>query len=105
MTMEVIQHIELGSAQANIEFTSINSGYTDLMVLISGRSTASDIALDCLISFNGSTSGFSARQLYGYGTTAASNSTARQSGGLPGATVFAFGATTLGLMLCCLDMI
>lgn len=72
MTMTLIQHTELGSAQASITFSSIPQTYTDLMLVVSARlSSANSEGL--FIEFNGSTSGYSARDLYGTGTSAASS--------------------------------
>ncbi len=39
--MQIIQHIELGSAQANIEFANIPNTFTDLLIVASTRSTRS----------------------------------------------------------------
>lgn len=86
MAYRLIAHQELASTQASITFSSIPTTFTDLLLVVSGRSSVNDLALDCFISFNGSTSNFSARQLYGYGPTVASNATARQAGGFPGGT-------------------
>lgn len=89
MTMQVIQHIELGSAQSSITFMNagnIPDTYTDLMVQMSLRSAQADIALEVFVAFNGSTSGFSARQLFGSGSSVGSSTPARQIGLLNGAT-------------------
>jgi hypothetical protein len=56
---------------ASIDFTSIPSTYTDLVLKISGRNTANSSIVD--LTFNGSTSGYSYRGLYGNGSSAASN--------------------------------
>jgi hypothetical protein len=70
--MQVIQHQELSSAQASITFSSIPQTFTDLYLVISGRlSSANSEGL--FIEFNGSTSGYSARDLYGTGSSAASS--------------------------------
>ncbi len=70
--MQVIQHQELGSAQASVTFSSIPQTFTDLYLVISGRlSSANSEGL--FIEFNGVTSGYSARDLYGTGSTAASS--------------------------------
>ena len=62
-----------GSAQ--IEFASISSAYTDLVIKISARSTATGGAYDRYgtFQFNSSTSDRSFRRLYGYGTTTGSD--------------------------------
>jgi hypothetical protein len=85
MTYTLIARTELTSTQANITISSIPATFTDLLLVVSGRSTTADTALDSLISFNGSTSNFSFRQIYGFGTIVASLTTpARQIGGYPG---------------------
>lgn len=72
MTMQLIQHQELGSAQASLTFSSIPQTFTDLYLLVSVRlSSANSEGL--FIEFNGSTSGYSARDLYGTGSSAASS--------------------------------
>ena len=66
--MQVIQHQELGSAQASIEFTSIPQTFTDLVIVTSFRTTATDAA-DSYIQFNTDTgSNYSFRRLYGEGS-------------------------------------
>jgi hypothetical protein len=70
--MKVIQFQELSSAQSSITFSSIPQTYTDLYLVISGRlSSANSEGL--FIEFNGVTSGYSARDLYGTGSSAASS--------------------------------
>ena len=70
--MQVVQHQELASAQASITFSSIPQTFTDLYLVISGRlSSANSEGL--FIEFNGVTSGYSARDLYGTGSSAASS--------------------------------
>lgn len=70
MTMTLIQHIELGSAQANITFSSIPQTYTDLMVVFSTRLSTTNGGLRLRV--NGSTANLSTRLLYGNGASAAS---------------------------------
>jgi hypothetical protein len=62
--MKLIESKTLGTAAASIEFTSIPQDATDLVVLVSVRTVAGD-PYAMYISFNGSTSDFSARYLYG----------------------------------------
>ena len=57
---------------ATIDFSSIPSTYTDLCLKISGRNTQPSSLL--YLTFNGSTSGYSYRRLYGNGSSAASDS-------------------------------
>jgi hypothetical protein len=57
---------------ASITFSSIPSTYTDLCIKYSIRDTFAGNVLNVGISFNGSSSGYSERLLYGNGSTAAS---------------------------------
>lgn len=69
--MQLIQHQELGSAQASITFSSIPQTYTDLYLQLSLRSTSapSSTAInDGGITFNSSNSNKSGRLLYGSGS-------------------------------------
>jgi hypothetical protein len=71
--MKLIESKTLGTAQASIEFTSIPSTFTDLVFLCSLRSNrTADVQENVRVSFNGSTSGYSERLLYGTGSGAAS---------------------------------
>jgi hypothetical protein len=58
--------------QAAIEFTSIPNTYTDLVVKLSLRGASSLATMQIYMTFNNSTSGFSARQIYGDGSSATS---------------------------------
>lgn len=69
-----IAEVTVASPQANIEFTSIPSGYTDLKVLVSGRSSTTTTGIDAI--FNGSTSSYTNRRLYGTGSSTGSDSSA-----------------------------
>jgi hypothetical protein len=70
--MQIIQHQELGSAQASITFSSIPQTFTDLYLVISGRlSSANSEGL--FLEFNGVTSGYSARDLSGNGSSASAS--------------------------------
>jgi len=55
---------------ANIEFTSIPSTYTDLLIFYSGRNTSSGDWIH--LNFNGSTANFSGRQIFAVPGTIAS---------------------------------
>jgi hypothetical protein len=73
MSMTLIETKTLGTAQAAIEFTSIPEDGTDLVVIASVRNTttgASDTAFQ--IRFNGSTTTYSERTLFGDGSSASS---------------------------------
>lgn len=64
-----IASTEVGSAGASsINFTSIPSGYTDLKLVLSLRGSDANNYVNSRISFNGSTSGYSSKLLYGTGS-------------------------------------
>jgi hypothetical protein len=73
-TMRLIAKQTLGSDTASVTFSDIPSTYTDLYLVYSARSAISDTYDDLKIRFNGSTTGYSCRILYGYNTTPASAS-------------------------------
>jgi hypothetical protein len=59
---------------ASIDFTSIPSTYTDLVIKVSARGAAAGQWLDLTAKFNSSTTGYTQRYVYGTGSAAASNS-------------------------------
>jgi hypothetical protein len=59
---------------ASIDFTSIPGTYTDLLVLASVRNSESFNNGDLLMRFNGSSTSYINKSIYGTGTAAASNS-------------------------------
>lgn len=61
-----------GATAASIDFTSIPSTYTDLVVNFSTRDNGGGTFNNIQITFNGSTSGYSDRLLYGTGSSALS---------------------------------
>jgi hypothetical protein len=65
MSMTLIETKTLGTAAAAIEFTSIPQNGTDLLILFSLRSTASDIGTNTFMTINGTTTGYSERMLRG----------------------------------------
>jgi hypothetical protein len=70
-TFTLISSVTVGSGgAANIEFTSIPSTYTDLVVKLSARGDVAGTAVK--IQFNNSTSDLSSRYLFGSGSAAAS---------------------------------
>jgi hypothetical protein len=73
--MTLIQHTELGSAQSSISFSSIPQTFTDLYLLVSARSTRTDQGARSVLAvqFNGVTSGYSYRRLYGIPSLATSS--------------------------------
>jgi hypothetical protein len=69
MTMTLIETKTLGTAAASIEFTSIPSDGTDLLITLSGRCTLSAANYSWLMNFNGDGgSNYSQRRLYGLGS-------------------------------------
>ena len=73
MSFTLIETKTLGTAAASIEFTSIPQDATDLLVLCSLRNTSAGNQNGNL-TFNGSTSGYSERLLFGNGSSVASDS-------------------------------
>lgn len=72
-TYKLIQTVTVGSGgTSSIAFTSIPQTYTDLLLKLSVRSTQTNIANTLTISFNGSTSNFTARLLEGSGASVSS---------------------------------
>lgn len=57
---------------ASIDFTSIPSTYTDLCLKVSVRANSGFATQQMYMTFNGNTSSYSARQLYGDGSSATS---------------------------------
>ena len=74
MSMTLIAHTELGSAQATIEFTSIPATFTDLQLVVSARADSSTSAI-FRVSFNGVTTNLSDRKLTGAGSGTPSSGT------------------------------
>ena len=65
MTMTLIETKTLGTAAASIEFTSIPQTFTDLVVVISARTSASATSEGLVLHLNGSSANFTSRFLYG----------------------------------------
>jgi hypothetical protein len=79
---------------ADITFTAIPATYTDLVLKLSLRGSSASLQDNVLITFNGSSSGYSARLLYGQGSgTPASASSSSSSLNL-NTYVPALGATS-----------
>jgi hypothetical protein len=75
--MELIESKTLGTAQASIEFTSIPSTFTDLVLLMSCRTDRSSApsSVDGIgVNFNGVSTNLSTRSLGGSGSSAFSTS-------------------------------
>ncbi len=70
--MQIIQHQELASSQASITFSSIPQTFTDLLLVMSTRSSASQSDDAIQAYFNASTSGYDSRRLFGNGSSAQS---------------------------------
>lgn len=73
MTMTLISTVTVGAGgAASIDFTSIAGTYTDLLVVWSTRDNVAGNQNNLQVTFNGTTSGYSERILYGNGSSAAS---------------------------------
>jgi len=69
----LLERVELNASAASISFNNIpQSGYTDLKIVFSARTTAAARDDFFKVQINGSSSNFSARVLYGSGSGAAS---------------------------------
>jgi hypothetical protein len=89
-TYTLISSVTVGSGgAANIEFTSIPSTYTDLVLKLSGRSDRSQTTEFLSINLNSSASNFTNLYLEGTGTTVYSGSFAGYIGSIPAATATA----------------
>lgn len=77
--MQHIETVTVGSGgAASITFSAIPDTFTDLLLVCSLRATT-DVS-NWTMSFNGSTSNFTMRQLFGNGSSASSNSLANSGG-------------------------
>ena len=70
MTMQLIETKTLTGTQASIEFTSIPQDATDLLAVMSLRSSSTSDGAQTYLEVNGSASGFTNRTLYGTGSGA-----------------------------------
>lgn len=88
-TYTLIASSVVGSGGAStIDFTSIPSTYTDLLIFASVRDNAAQINEDLLLRFNGSSSSYTNKNLYGSGSATGSNSPFTDKiygGAIPGA--------------------
>jgi len=67
----LLERIELNASAASVTFANIpQSGYTDLKVVASARQTSTDN--EYLVKFNGTSTGYSSKVLFGTGSTAGS---------------------------------
>lgn len=88
-TYTLIEAKTLTTTTANIEFTSIPNTYTDLLLKVSARHSTAEISNDILVSFNSSTSNFTATRVYGSGSGTGSDTNARSMGTTVGASATA----------------
>jgi hypothetical protein len=79
-TYEPIATTTLGSAASSVTFSSISSSYTDLVLIISGRSTRASTDDSLYIQFNSDTAtNYSYTELAGNGTAASSGRASSQT--------------------------
>jgi hypothetical protein len=96
-TFELIASYTVGAGgTSSINFTSIPSTYTDLMLVFSGRMDNNPFSIawtDSLLTFNGSSASFTDKLLYGDGSVATSQSATATVVRIPssGATALTFG--------------
>ena len=89
-TFELIASSTVGSGgAASIDFTSIPSTYTDLVILVSARSVRAQTQDGMNIKFNSSTSSFSGTYVATVGTTPQSGTLTNGSGSIPAANATA----------------
>lgn len=96
MSLVLVQTITVGAGGASsIEFTGLPQDATDILLVLSGRSTTADSSIS--IRFNGSTSNLTMRRLTGYGNAADSGTSTSQVGNISGSdyTASTFGNTEL----------
>jgi hypothetical protein len=80
-TMTLISSVTVGSGgAATMDFTSIPSTYTDLILQTSLRDNYASVSVNFGWKLNGSTSNFSGKNLNGSGTAAASGTNANELG-------------------------
>lgn len=88
-----IADVLVESPTTAITFSSIPSGYTDLILKLNGRTTRSATQEDLNISYNGSTASFTSKFITGTGSGVASYTGTRFYGSIPSATAT---STTFG---------
>lgn len=78
MTMTLVSTVTVGAGgAASIDFTSIPQTGTDLLVVLSLRNSATASSTE--LRFNGNSSGYSFRRLYGSGSSATSDTLSSQT--------------------------
>ena len=95
--MELIETKTVGSAVSSVTFSGIGSTFTDLYVLCSIRGSVDGDTI--YVQFNGNTSSYSVRQIYGTGATAASNTPGQTNYGTIGYTTTITASTFGNLFL------
>ena len=94
-TMTLIQSVTVPSGgSASIDFTSIPSTYTDLVLKFSNRTTNTNVGDSMLLAFNGSTANLTQRYVEGAGSGTPSSGTTTNFNGAyqsNGATANTFG--------------
>ena len=92
ITYKKIASVTVGSGgAATIDFTSIPADYDDLILLASISSNRGAVGDNARVTFNGSTTGYSTRRIYGDGASAVSDTDAGTT------TSINFGAAGDGL--------
>lgn len=80
MTMTLVSTVTVGAGgAASIDFTSIPQTGTDLLIVVSGRTTDANVSASSNIKFNGSATGYSEKTLRGTGSGTDTNSTSNLS--------------------------
>lgn len=95
-TMKLIAKTTLGSSATLVTFSSIPGTYTDLLCVMSTRSQNTIGTPDDVVTmyFNGTTSGYTSRRLYGLGTSGVGSDTiSNNNGGTAGSRLIAGGTT------------
>ena len=98
VTYKLIETVTVGvGGAASIDFSSIPQTYTDLLILLSARTTYGAVADDLYMYFNGVTTNRSDRFVYGNGSSVASTSIGPHVGTMVSdtATASVFGNTAI----------
>jgi hypothetical protein len=94
-TLIPIQTFTLGSSAASVTFSNIPQNYTDLKIVVSGRSDRNVFSFTALkVQFNGTTSGYTHRMLIGDGSNATSVNNTNDGEGSTGIIVYALSQAT-----------
>jgi hypothetical protein len=88
-TYQLIASYTVTTAQANVEFTSIPSTYTDVLVIGSCRLTRATNGGALNVNFNGSASNFTGRNAWGTGSATSSGTDVALVALVPGANTTA----------------